>query len=311
MSLDRNPVNSLRDIVRIWDLLSESRNLVFPTALRGGWIVTYSGRILKIKTALAKGTSPPMLGLSTRQALLQDIAADLPKDTSDYSVKKVYELLSDDKDVQCYFMNESSGLFIVVRAECVSERVSPEASLTMGLPPPLPPLGDFSQSFPDVADLAKHLQTLSLDDLQTFFRTEMNRSGETIELPGVKLPGEAVTSWGIVILMMIEGYFFVVFREFSYRVRPDDTAWNVPWIGVSSDNISSGAFVASIFIVLVAVSYLTWNGVKSTSSIWMMVLYGMGFMGSVAFVVAIFLRRRASLSVTEQAAAAEAHSWLC
>jgi hypothetical protein len=60
----------------------------------------------------------------------------------------------------------------VVRAECVSEQVSLQSSLTNGLRPPFPPLGDFTQSFPDVADLAKHLQTLSIKDLQIFFHTE-------------------------------------------------------------------------------------------------------------------------------------------
>jgi hypothetical protein len=64
--------------------------------------------------------------------------------------------------------------------------------------------------------------------------------------------------------------------------------------------------IASILAVLAAVSYLAWNGVKSASTIWMMVLYGMGFTGSVAFVVTILLRRRAFLSAAGQAVATDA-----
>jgi hypothetical protein len=49
----------------------------------------------------------------------------------------------------------------------------------------------------------------------------------------VKLPAEAVTSWGIVILIAIESYFFAVFREFCHRVTPEDKAWDAPWLGIS------------------------------------------------------------------------------
>ena len=190
----------------------------------------------------------------------------------------------------------------MVRAECVNEWVSLESSLTTGLPPPVPPLGDFSQSFPDVADLAKHLEILSIKDLETFFHKEMARSGQTIELPAVKLPGEAVTSWGIVILVAIEAYFFAIFREFCCRVTPGDKAWTVPWLGISRDIVSKVTFSISMLIVLGTVGYLAWCGARITPGVWMMVLYTASFVVSVA-VVSLVLRGWASLVVGKGAMA--------
>ena len=305
----RNASN-LQDIIWIWNRLNESRSLLIPTAVHGGWAVG-SENLADIKDGTPVESAPSgsvELETLTRQALMlkyKDVRLT-PLSVTLYN--QATRKGADDKTL-CYLLE---GLNIVVRAECFSQPISLEELLTDSFPRhiDIPPVGNFSHSFPDVADLSKDLTKLSLQDLQTVFHNEMNKSGETIELPGVKLPAEAVTNWGIVIIIMLEGYFFVVFREFTYRVRQDDKAWNVPWIGISSDNISSAAFVASILMVLAAVSFLAWNGLKPTSTIWMVMLYGMGFTGTVAFVVVtILLRRRAFLSVAGQAVAAD--SWLC
>ena len=234
--------DNLADIIWIWDRLNESETLLIPTAVHGGWAIG-SDNIAEIKDGMtpieSASSGANTLEISTRPGIILKYKNARLNPLS----QKIYNLVSTNKNIQCYLLPQD--LYIVVRAECVSEPVSLQASLTDSFPRradiDIPPVGDFSQSFPDVADLAKHLKGLSLGDLQTFFHNEMNKSGETIELPGVKLPAEDVTSWGIVILIMLEGYFFVVFREFSYRVRLDDKAWNVPWIGISSDNISSAA----------------------------------------------------------------------
>jgi hypothetical protein len=70
------------------------------------------------------------------------------------------KLISAEKNTQCFFFDSSQR--IVLRADCVSERLSLQSSLIDGFVPP-PPLGEFARSFPDVDDLAKHLTALSLD----------------------------------------------------------------------------------------------------------------------------------------------------
>jgi hypothetical protein len=273
----------------------------------GGWIIGADSSATEIKDddvtldininpipieSLFKENSMTLLLREDKETLTQTHTR------ADRMFEKMLQILSDDKASSCVLLARFISLDIVLRAKCRSEDVLALSLLTSGIPSP-PPIGDFSESFPDVADLAKHLQALPLKDLQTFFHGEMSRSGEKIELPGVKLPAQGITSWGIIIVLALEGYFFVVFRELSGRITSGDKAWDVPWIGISSDNVSRAAFVASMLMVLIAVGYLSWNGVKSTSNIWVIVLYGMGFMGSVAFVVAI-LRRRAFVSVKKK-----------
>jgi hypothetical protein len=164
---------------------------------------------------------------------------------------------------------------VVIRAECSNERISLQSILADGILPPGNPLGEFSRSFPDLNELAKHLGALPLENLQTFFLAEKNRSGDKIEFPGVKLPGESITKWGLLILLTLEIYFCIVFRDFCHRVTPINQAWEVPWIGISPDMFARIAFVVSILAVPITIGYLALRGIHGTSSFVLQSMYGL------------------------------------
>jgi hypothetical protein len=308
-------INTLADMVRIWDKLYEFGNIVTLTALHGGWVVDHRqgsspARLTKLADnatpyaseqirEFSRDLSPGIIlrndlldSLALRNDLLSSVGRKNNAPISQIPVEPLSQLISEAKDTECFLLDLfdlNREVALLVRGECFSERVSVQLILTRTLPS-VPSIGDFSQSFPDLADLAKHLQTLSLGDVETFFHTAMARSGETVELPGVKLPGEAVTSWGIVIIVIIEVYFFVIFREFCSRVILGDKAWNVPWIGISRDVISRVAFAISILIVLCTVGYLSWRGARVAENIWLIALYVVAIVLSVATVGDIFWR---------------------
>lgn len=141
------------------------------------------------------------------------------------------------------------------------------------------------------------MTALSLGDLQTFFLAEKNRSGEKIELPGVKLPGEAVTSWGIAILLAVEAYFFLMYREFVRLLTPEDKAWTVPWLGLLLDATSQTAFAISMLIVPLTVGYVTWRGIHFVFDSWGQLIYAVPLVLAIIITVAVLLVRFSCVSM--------------
>jgi len=295
---ERSPdFNNLDGATKIWDRLYRFQYVVFVKDVKAGWYVPRPWAhddVLKVtandkpadltqdrRTEVTLGNP----GLLLRQDLLDLLTrgpwlygeprAATAGQTSDPYVDNynaLLKLVSDDKATQCYYFDRDH--LVVLQAECVVDYLPLQLALIDGLIPATP-VGDFSRSFPDVAELAKHLLTLSLGDLQTFFEAEKNRTGDQIELPVVKVPGEAVTSWGAAILIALLCYFGIVLREFSLRVTPVDKAWNVPWIGTSRDILSQIAFLASLLFALFAVGYLAVRGAQPNPTIFGWLAYGL------------------------------------
>jgi hypothetical protein len=315
--------NNLDGAIKIWDRLDRFRYLVIIKKLTDGWYVPqeFDWRITgnptlavrKSRANIAQESKSKITlswpGLLLREDLVRLLrrgpylygepqphpplhGRDTDPNVESYST--LLKLVSNDRNTQCFFFDMFQR--VVLQAECISERLSLQSSLTDSLVPP-PPLGGFASSFPDVDDLAKHLTALSLDDLQTFFLSEKNRSGEKIEFPGVKLPGKAATSWAIVILIVLASYFLVVLREFSLRVTRDDKAWNVPWIGISQDIASRIAFLTSMVFVLSTVGYLTRRGALLNSEFQPRILYAAASVAAVAVVATTLFHWRKALAL--------------
>jgi hypothetical protein len=311
---------SLDDAYRIWNHLDQYRNLTTIREVHDGWLVRRPGlEVTKLRPhegpvvesergAVCISCDPERPRLLLREDLLQLLSrgpyqyGERRQDTRwfpdirETAFKTAGKIISEDKDTQCFLFDHDFERTVVISVECVSERLSLQSSLVDGILAKENSLGDFSRSFPDIDDLAKNLKALSLEELQTFFHAEKNRSGEKIELPGVKLPGEAVTSWGTVILVALAAYFFVVFGDFCRRVTPEDKAWNVPWIGTSPDTASRIAFVLSLCITPSTVAYLAWRGVHISSSAAVELMYLFALVMLIALVAAILSYWRAAIS---------------
>src|SRR5262249_16622091 len=175
----------------------------------------------------------------------------------------------------------------ILRANCESEPLYLQALLVKELAPPRPGTGDFSHSFPNIDELTKNLSGLSLGDLQLFVAAERKRSGEKIELMGAKLPQETVAFWGLAILLVITGYFWAIFRDFSKHVRPRDTAWRVPWIGTSAEIVCRFGFAITLLVPTFAAAYLAWRAIKSEEVILIQLFYGLVALAVVALTIGI------------------------
>jgi hypothetical protein len=122
------------------------------------------------------------------------------------------------------------------------------------------PLGDFKHSFPDASDLGKNLKTLKLAELRDYFQSEQDRAGDKVELPLVKLPAESIAYWGTATILLLTTYWCAVFRDLGFRVKPDDKAWDTPWIGTSSERWSQRLFLATTLLPSCTAAYLIFYG---------------------------------------------------
>jgi hypothetical protein len=182
-------------------------------------------------------------------------------------------LVKADTNTQCYAVFEDETAIILLKAACTSSELQLQSLLIEGDTTP-PRLGGFSYSFPNIEELGKNLGALPIKNLSTYFLGEKSRTGESVEFFGAKLPGQAVTNWGIAILLSIAAYFYVVFRDFSARVVEEDKAWTVPWIGISSEIMSRLAFAATMLVLPSTVGYLAWRAIENTPTVRSCIAYG-------------------------------------
>jgi len=285
------------DAQTVWNTLDRHRYAVILKEARDGWYFGNDGKAVDLKleaTGTASAVNPgPNSGPPT--GLIWYLRADLlahfadPREQSAGATAAAIYINRDSSS--CYLYSGSTEGRYVLRADCASEPFALQQLFVKVLSPPRPGPGDFSHSFPNVDDMAKHLTGLSLGDLQIFIAAERRRSGEKIELLGAKVPQDAVAVWGIAILLAIAAYFWAVFRDFSNRVRTDDAAWNVPWIGTSTETASRVGFMLTLLIPPLTAGYLAWRVIQTEDWLLLRGLYAIALLLMVALMVGTMLAR--------------------
>lgn len=272
--------DTIADAQKIWDLLGQYRYTIVPNGARRGWLANVDGtfselHIKNFRTAAVtkNNPSPDTDGRSVfilRQDLLDYLSSEKATD------RTVAAKLVTDSGASCFLASSRiitrfgmpmPVVHSIFEAECTTEKIDLQALLGEGILQLGFPPGDFQHSFPDVGELAKDLKSLSLTELQTFFRSEKDRAGDKVEFPGFKLPVDSVAYWGSFIVFVVTVYFFSVFRDFCLRVAPSDKAWDVPWIGISREIASRCVFIATTLLPVISVGYLIFNGVDRGGSV--------------------------------------------
>ena len=109
--------------------------------------------------------------------------------------------------------------------------------------------GTFEATFLELNELTQHYQKLELNDAYQILRAELQRTGERIEFLGLRFPERIISTWGAVILFIIQLYFWLHLRTFYEYLASSETSIDVAWIGIYSDPMSR-------FISLLSVSVL-------------------------------------------------------
>ena len=114
----------------------------------------------------------------------------------------------------------------------------------------------FETCFPDLAKASKGLELLKLPDLKNHLIQQIEKGDTVFEAFGLKVPLPLLTSWGIIVVLSVQLYFFLHLREFHAKIKPHDTGWDVPWIGAYSSGLSRSVYFTTILMPTIAVALL-------------------------------------------------------
>ena len=124
--------------------------------------------------------------------------------------------------------------------------------------------GEFKNTFSEIDSITgNNLDEISLNNLIEVLKGELRRSGDSIEIFGIKIPTEAISTWGIIALVGLQLYFILHFNSLASNISKEDAEIKFPWIGMFGDIFSRAAFFASTVVlpsVVVAYNVLIVNG---------------------------------------------------
>ena len=130
----------------------------------------------------------------------------------------------------------------------------------------------FEDTFPELNQVTRLYQQLRLDDVKTIVGDELRRAGERVQFLGLTFPERVVSTWGIVIILIVHLYFWIHLRQLCFRLVPHDPAIKVAWIGFYTDFFGRlGSNLTALILPLGAVLYLAWN--QGLYMLWMKGLY--------------------------------------
>ncbi len=261
---DDASIANLEDAITIWNALGDFQYMVTPSEVLDGWMIKDSS---VVEAKLNGGNSVAVSTVATAtvgQEALWFVESDAENNWNTLLDSAPSRIAIATRigwhNAQCYFKVYLERGTLLFPDRCKIERIELQRLLGDTILRPEFPFGDFNQSFPDVSDLGKGLKTLGLIELRDHFQVEQARTDDKVELPLVKLPAESIAYWATAIIFLLAAYWFAVFRDFSLRAKPDDKAWDSPWLGTSTEYSSQKLFLATIILPACTAAYLIYNG---------------------------------------------------
>jgi hypothetical protein len=109
------------------------------------------------------------------------------------------------------------------------------------------PAGRFAESFPELDGVTREYQQLSLESAARILDDELKRTGERIEFLGVSLPEPVMATWGGIVILMLQLYFWLHLRYWKRQGGMLNHEPNhVPWIAIYPDVFARAATYATI-----------------------------------------------------------------
>jgi hypothetical protein len=105
----------------------------------------------------------------------------------------------------------------------------------------------FSDAFPELDQFAGGQRAFdsSFEYLRKSLDSQLTSAKETFEVFGIKFPMEATTRWGVVLIILLQGYFWLHLDE--YRRRGFKNA-DVAWIGIYTSRAAITVSALSMFV---------------------------------------------------------------
>jgi hypothetical protein len=108
--------------------------------------------------------------------------------------------------------------------------------------------GKYTVSFPELSVASEGLQDIPVDTVEKYLHRLAEKTASAFEIFGTKIPADAVSLWGPLIIIGIGIYFYLNVSELRNRLKPNDKAWSKAWLGVHNYSGSKLAMLISIGI---------------------------------------------------------------
>lgn len=92
--------------------------------------------------------------------------------------------------------------------------------------------GKFSNTFPEIAQLTKNLESVELDQMQFMLENIRKRTKSDIEIVGIRLPSRFLGIWGMIFLGGIQIYLLIHFEQFKQLIATQNIDVGVPWLAL-------------------------------------------------------------------------------
>lgn len=109
--------------------------------------------------------------------------------------------------------------------------------------------GTFAEAFPDLNTITKDRQAASFKVWDQALRDEIDRTSDSFEAFGLKIPAQATTLWGLALILGVQLYMLTHLIELTRKIDIADPGWEVAWIGIYQHRLARIIFFASAIVL--------------------------------------------------------------
>lgn len=110
--------------------------------------------------------------------------------------------------------------------------------------------GDFDSAFGALAHFvgsfdSRYQNRIESEPLETIakkIQAEQDKESLPAAIFGIPFPHDQLPSWGVILLICVQLYFWIHLCEISSRIHPDSPGWDVAWIGLYSQSYAVRLF---------------------------------------------------------------------
>lgn len=107
----------------------------------------------------------------------------------------------------------------------------------------------FQSRYRNLVEATRGRENLDFSILAPQIYAEVEKGDEPFEAFGLKIPGNRIAVWGIVVLVSVQLYFVMYLRRLSNKLQPDDPGWDVPWMAMDESKFARAMLFVSVVLL--------------------------------------------------------------
>jgi len=119
--------------------------------------------------------------------------------------------------------------------------------------------GPFGDTFRDLSIAGRDSESIPLEKLEGQLEEKLARGGDAFEVFGLRLPGDQVTSFGILVLLCAQLYLLLYLRQLRGKLATADDGWNVPWMALEGSWLGQSMYAFSLILAPAAICLLQYG----------------------------------------------------